>query len=143
MTTIKPSVFKDKAIQPSLLDVEKSLPGSFPHWKILIDFIYENYPDIKEEWTYSGKNYGWSFRLRSKKRVVMYFSPLQDCLRVGFALGQAATDAILSHSMVPSEIKIELMEAKAYREGRGLRIEVFTNDMIPIIKEIVVIKMNN
>jgi hypothetical protein len=92
-------------VQPSISDVEKLIPLIFPLWKELMDFIVSGYPDVVEEWCHSGKNYGWSFRIRSKKRVVMYFTPLEDSFRVAFTLGQAATDAVLSHPDVSFEWK--------------------------------------
>ena len=140
---IKPSIFMEKSVQPRLSDVEQTLPDSFPYWQEFINYITSNYPDVKEEWTHSGKNYGWSFRLRNKKRVVMYFSPIEDGLRVAFALGQAATDAVLVHPLIPVEIKKELLETKVYREGRGLRIKINQQDLIPVVKEIIKIKMDN
>jgi hypothetical protein len=140
---LKPGCFLEKAVQPSVSDVEKVIPRLFPLWKELMCYISDNYPEISEEWCHSGKKYGWSFRLRSKKRVVMYFTPLDDCFRVAFALGQAATDAVLSHPDVPFEWKKELLEATVYMEGRGLRIEVNDSAFLPVIKEIIKIKMAN
>lgn len=139
----KSSFFMDKAVQPRLSDVEQLMPEAYTYWKELIDYISGNYPDVQEEWTHSGKKYGWSFRLRSKKRVVMYFSPYSEGLQVGFALGQAATDAVLAHPDIPFELKKELLETKPYREGRGLRIMVTSINMISIAQEIIKIKMNN
>lgn len=55
---IKPSFFMDKAVVPLLSDVENLLPQNYPQWQKLISYVYENYPDIKEEWTHSGKSYG-------------------------------------------------------------------------------------
>jgi hypothetical protein len=73
----------------------------------------------------------------------MYFSPTEEGLRVAFALGQAATDAVLALPTVPIEIKKELLETKVYREGRGLRIKITQQDLIPVVKEIIKIKMDN
>jgi len=139
---LKPSIFIEKAVHPMLHDVEAIVPN-FLLWKELMQHVYENFPDVIEEWSHSGKNYGWSFRLRSKKRVVMYFVPLEDCFRVAFALGQAATDAILAHPNIPFEYKKELMETTVYREGRGLRITVIDQKIIHVIKDIIDIKMAN
>lgn len=140
---LKPSYFTEKAVQPSISDVEKVLTGMFHLWKELMDYIDTHYPEISEEWCHSGKKYGWSFRLRSKKRVVMYFTPLEGSFRVAFALGQAAVDAVLAHPDVPFEWKKELLEATVYMEGRGLRIGVNDSTFIPVIKEIIKIKMNH
>jgi hypothetical protein len=143
MAELRKSIFMEKLVKPSLRDVEKTNPASFHLWKELMEYISANYPEIAEEWTHSGKNYGWSFRLRSKKRVVMYFTPLDNSFRVAFSLGQAATNAVLAHTVIPFEIKKELLEAQVYMEGRGLRIEVNNHDQLPFIKEIIKIKMDN
>ena len=79
------------------------------------------------------------FRLRSKKRIVLYFSPLTTCLRVG----PGATDVILAHEQIPSEIKKELVEAKPYREGRPLRIEMIDLNLLAPVKEIIKIRMDH
>ena len=143
MVELKKSIFMEKLIQPTLSDVEKTNPKSFHLWKELMEFINVHYPAIAEEWTHSGKNYGWSFRLRSKKRVVMYFTPLDGSFRVAFSLGQFATDAVIADPAIPFEIKKELLEAQVYMEGRGLRIEVSGEEQLPVIKEIIKIKMDN
>jgi hypothetical protein len=143
MAELKKSIFMEKLVQPTPGDVEKTNPAGFHLWKELMDFIVANYPSIAEEWSHSGKNYGWSFRLRSKKRVVMYFTPLDNSFRVAFALGQAATDALLINPTIPPELKKELLEAPVYMEGRGLRIEITSVEQLPIVKEIIKLKMEN
>jgi len=68
---IEPSFFMDKSVEPRLSDIKALKPEAFPFWEQLIAFVYANYPKIKEEWTHPWKKHGWSFRLRSKKRVML------------------------------------------------------------------------
>jgi len=55
--------------------------------------------------------------------VIVYLLPRAGYFKSAFVFGQKATDEIMTGS-VASEIRQELASAKAYREGRGIRIQV-------------------
>jgi hypothetical protein len=56
---------------------------------------------------------------------------------------QAATDSLLINPSIPFEIKKELLDARVYMEGRGLRIEVSDKEQLPLKKEIIKLNMEN
>jgi hypothetical protein len=88
----------------------------------------EKYPTGLAEWNYPGKKYGWSYRIKDKKRAIIYFLPRDKYFKVAFVFGQKATDIVLA-SNISREIKTELEQATKYAEGRGIRIDI-KNDLI-------------
>ena len=89
-----------------------------------------------------GEKYGWSFRMKSKKRNIIYFLPKHNYFKVAFVFGQKAFDIVME-SGVNEFIKNELKEARVYGEGRGNRIHVKDNQILGDIKTLVRIKLEN
>ena len=102
----------------------------------------EPYPDGKAEWNFPGKKYGWSYRIKDKKRAILYFLPLDHYFKVAFVFGQKAFDQIME-SPISDRIKKELSEAPKYAEGRGIRIDVKDELILPDIKGLIEIKLKN
>jgi len=136
------SIFADKTKAPTKDDLIGSLASTYDLWVTLKDFVLEKYPLAKEEWNYPGVKYGWSFKIKDKKRAIIYLLPRDKYFKVAFVFGQKATDKILSSEISP-EIKSELKKAKVYAEGRGIRIDVVDNTNIASIKKLIEIKLAN
>jgi len=49
-------------------------------WHDLQEQIASRFAPLEEEWTYAGKNYGWSLRLKRKNRAVLYMTPCDGSL---------------------------------------------------------------
>ena len=136
------SIFQDKEVMPTEKDLVENLGNTYVLWKQIHDFVMIKYPKGLAEWNYPGKKYGWSFRIKDKKRAIIYFLPRDKFFKVAFVFGQKATDTILS-SNISSEIKTELEQAKQYAEGRGIRIDVKNEMILPDIKRLIEIKLDN
>lgn len=136
------SVFTDKAKKPSEKDVAEKLGSTYPLWKRLHAFVIERYPGGTEEWNYPGPKYGWSFRIKDKKRVLIYFLPREKYFKVALVFGDKATEAVL-HGNVSAAIKDELKQAKKYAEGRGIRIDVKKASVLPDIEQLIEIKLKH
>lgn len=136
------SVFTDKNIEPTKNDLKKVLGSTEPYWHELLHFTKNLYPGATEAWHYSGEKYGWSFRSSDKKRVLIYLLPRSGYFKVAFVFGAKATEAILK-STVSEKIRTELSGARAYAEGRGIRIEVKDNSIIGDIKQLLEIKISH
>ncbi|NQU32864.1 MAG: DUF3788 domain-containing protein [Bacteroidetes bacterium] len=136
------SVFMDKQIIPTNEDLLTNLGATYKFWTQLKEYIFEQYPDGKEDWNFPGKKYGWSFRIKDKKRAIMYFLPREGYFKVAFVFGQKALDIILETD-VDQNIKDNLLAAKKYAEGRGISIEVRDQSNISDIKKLVNIKLAN
>jgi len=118
------------------------LGNTFEMWESLERFTLENYPKAKTEWNFSGEKFGWSYRIKDSKRVILYLLPRDNFFKTAFVFGQKATDEILE-STISEAIKAELRAAKVYAEGRGIRIEVRDSLNIPAIQNLIKIKIAN
>ena len=136
------SIFMDKQIVPTNEELVTSLGATYKYWMQLKEYIFEQYPDGKEDWNFPGKKYGWSFRIKDKKRAIMYFLPREGYFKVAFVFGQKALDIILETD-VDQNIKDNLLAAKKYAEGRGISIEVRDQSNISDIRKLVNIKLAN
>ena len=135
------SVFMNKGIIPDDIDVQVELGEAYTFWKEIMDFVIMKYPKAAMEWSYSGSKYGWSFRLKDKKRVIIYLLPREKYFKVALVFGQKVYDLILD-SPISESIKTELAVARVYAEGRGIRIDVKDRVVLTDIKKLVEIKLS-
>ncbi len=136
------SIFQDKATIPTEENLIESLGNAYELWKHVQDIVMDLYPAGFAEWNYPGKKYGWSFRIKDKKRAIIYFLPRDKYFKLAFVFGQKATDLIMD-SDISTAIKEELEQAKKYAEGRGIRITIKDDLLIPDIKKLIEIKLSN
>ena len=136
------SIFVDKNLKPTTKDLEKGLGDTFHIWKSFEDFTKKNYPDATCEWNFSGEKFGWSYRIKDKKRVLIYLLPRDRFFKTAFVFGQKATSQIME-SDISESIKTELKIAKANAEGRGIRIEIKDQSNFEDIQKLIKIKISN
>lgn len=134
------SVFTDKNKTPNNNELIGSLGDTVVFWQLIRDYTFLKYPEAFEEWNFSGEKYGWSFRIKDKKRAILYFLPREKYFKVAFVFGQKAMDVIMKSSISDS-IKSELESARVYAEGRGIRIDIKDDLLINDIKELIDIKL--
>lgn len=134
------SVFPDKAIVPTEQALKLKLCDTYFLWTQIHEFVFEKYPAGMAEWNFPGKKYGWSYRIKDKKRAIIYFLPREGYFKVAFVFGQKAFDIIMDSS-IAENIKQELRDARKYAEGRGIRIAVTNASIISDIKKLVDIKL--
>ncbi|MDR1200441.1 MAG: DUF3788 domain-containing protein [Tannerellaceae bacterium] len=135
------SIFTDKQLNPTDEALEAVLGTSYAYWQELKKYVLFLYPKAAEEWSYT-KSGGWSFRMKDKKRAIIYLIPQDRYFKAALVFGQKATNEVMA-SPVAAEIKSELESAKVYAEGRGIRIEVRDEKMAEDIKILVDIKVRN
>jgi hypothetical protein len=136
------SIFTDKSKSPDNNELKKALTGNYKLWNEIKEYVIIKYPEAEEEWKYAGKSFGWGYRLKDKKRVLVYFMPCDKYFKVSFVFGQKAADEALSSS-ISKDIKDIISSAKVYAEGRGFRIDVLDKKIINDIKKLVDIKLAN
>ena len=130
----------DKSKQPTDSDVADVLGEAYPLWTELLVGIRNLVSGSVEEWTYSGKKYGWSLRIAYKKRPIIRIKPQAGFVSAGVLYGSVAYDAALAADL-PSETLAALREAVAYPEGRGIRIEVRAPEDISLVVKLATIKL--
>jgi len=136
------SLFTDKKITPTDDDLKKALGETFALWQLIVEFVHLCYANALDDWNYPGEKYGWSFRIKDKKRAIVYLLPRENCFKVAMVFGQKATDKIMESDIFES-IKTELAAARVYAEGRGIRIEITNENQLEDIKKMIDIKLRN
>ena len=118
-----------------------ALSDLFDIWIEIRLYVFDAYPKAVEEWNFQGQKYDWSFRIRDKKRAIIYLLPVEGFFTVAFVFGKYATDDALKSDISP-DIKDIISSATVYAEGRGFRIEVRNKDIVKHIKKLVDIKLS-
>jgi hypothetical protein len=134
------SVFPDKIPVPDQDMLKAALGSTYSIWLKIREIVFHRYPDAREEWNYPGLKYGWNFRIKDKKRAILYLLPRNGYFMVAFVFGKAATEQVLMSSVAES-IKEELSNARVYAEGRGIRIPVRDCSLLNDIEELISIKL--
>lgn len=136
------SIFDNKKNLPDQKELLSVLENTYKHWTEIKEFLKEEYSEVTGEWKYVGKNYGWGFRLRDKKRVVVYLTPCDGYFKFSILFCEKATAEALN-SNISKETKINIESSKVYAEGRGIRIDVKDSKPIKDIKKLIVIKLQH
>ncbi len=136
------SAFDDKSREPQAHEVAAVLGDTADLWSELIANIAARFDPLAEEWGFSGKKWGWALRLKHKKRAVLYMTPCDGFIVVGFALGQKAVDAA-HQSDLPQSILDTIDGSQKYAEGRAVRIEVRNAHDVRHVTRVAEIKMAN
>ena len=136
------SFFDDKEHQPKDCDLVEALAETQRYWDDLKSILVENFQPLSADWGFSGKKWGWSLRIKQKARTILYMTPRGGNFVVGFALGRKAVDA--AHATDLPRSVLELIDAAPkYAEGRGVRLEVRTEDDLRSVVRLADVKMAN
>lgn len=136
------SCFTDKSIVPDVEMLKKALGETYLLWCKIDEYVHQKYPKAAGEWNFPGQKYGWSFRIKDKKRAIIYLLPRENYFMVAFVFGQKATDEVMN-SNVSEFIKQELIDARVYAEGRGIRIDIKDDKLLTGIYTLIDIKLAN
>ncbi len=136
------SVFTDKNHTPSADDLANALGDTMQFWRAIEVFLLQKNPSATSEWHFSGPKFGWSFRIKDRKRVLIYLLPRSHFFKIACIFGATAMDQIVA-SDISEDIKTELKLAKKYAEGSGIRIDVRDPAILDDIKKLVAIKILN
>ncbi len=117
------SALDDKSVEPVASDVARVLGRSEELWFELIARMEASYGPLTEAWGFSGVKYGWSLRLKQKKRTILYLIPQSDTFLAGIVLGDRALSLLRRDDLSP-EVLNAIDEAPRYGEGTGFRIPV-------------------
>jgi hypothetical protein len=133
------SAFEDKTCPPDDRALATTLGRSGSLWKQLVADLEAAHGPLAEEWNFAGKAYGWSFRLREKKRVFVYLTPCRGHFLASFVLGEKACRAAHEEGL-PESVLARIDAAPKYAEGRGVRIPVRTRKDLEAIERLAEVK---
>ena len=136
------SAFDDKSHEPSAEELRRVLGRSAARWDELIAHLAAEQSPLDVAWTYAGANWGWSLRLKRKKRAILYLTPRERHFLAGFALGEKAV-AAAHQAKLPGPVLATIDGARKYAEGRAVRLEVRTKKDVSAAIELAAIKMAN
>jgi len=136
------SAFDDKSKKPGVGDLKRVLGRTSAHWDGLVTHIAAEYAPLDETWNFAGASWGWSLRLKQKKRTILYMTPCKGHFLVGFALGEKAVKAARA-ARLPDSVLAIVDEAKKYAEGRAVRIEIRGKKDVEIVRKLAAVKMAN
>ncbi len=114
------NVFLNKAAPPTAARIAKALKTTAAYWDELKRHV--DVP-VVEEWKYYGTSHGWTLKLLLKKRNLCFLTVCDGFFIAAFVLGDKGV-ALAEQSKLPAKLVSELVSAKRYAEGRGIRLEV-------------------
>jgi len=136
------SDFNNKLVMPD----EASLAAEIGESKEVLDricrFIIEETGQLTWEWKHYGQKSGWTLKLLSKKRNLLFVGPESGYFIIAFVFGDRAVEAVLK-SKLPEAIKNELLTARKYAEGRGIRFEIKDDRDLDSVLQLIRIKIAN
>jgi hypothetical protein len=136
------SFFDDKNKMPDDGMVAGALADTYPLWAELQSHVQSEYPNIAGEWKHYGKAAGWSYKLLSKKRNLLFFVPLDGCFRIRIVLGEKAV-ACAEAADLPDDIKDAIRAATLYTEGRSIDIDINHREQMETVEKLLRIKFDN
>jgi hypothetical protein len=136
------SAFDDRERKPGAGDLERMPGRTLTHWTSLIAHVADRYAPVDQTWNFAGEKWGWSLRLKRKKRTVLYMTPRRKHFLVGFVLGEKAVRAAHGSDLPGTTLDI-IDLAKKYAEGRGIRLEIRNRNDLETAKKLAAIKMQN
>ncbi len=135
------SAFGDKGAPPTEDELRHTLAAAAPLWKSLVAYVTETCAEVTEQWNFAGVKFGWSMRMRSKDRIVLYLIPQAGQVLVGIVLGPRAVAAAAGADL-PAEVREAIAAAPRYAEGTGLRLPVSSPEELPALFTLVALKLD-
>lgn len=96
--------------------------------------------DVTCEWKRYSKKGPWVMKVSEGERTLCYLVPRADQFGVTVVLGQRATDAALAGRVRPA-LHAAIRSAKAYAEGRSVKVLVTSTEDLAAIEELVAVKL--
>lgn len=139
---MQPKLFHDASFQPSDKWLADIYGKAWKYWETIRNHLHEDIGDIDEAWKFFYKKSGWVLPVRRKKRTLFWLRPYEGYFCITYWFGDRAVNEV-ERSDIPGTLICELKNARKYRIGRSLRIEVRKAQDISVVKKLIAIKMSN
>jgi hypothetical protein len=136
-----PNAFIGKTAPPTQNEIDAALGATADVWNQLLHWFAEQ-GVADQEWKSSSPKYGWSLRLKLKKRTIVYLATCNGCFRAAFVLGDRAVAAARQSDLSKTTLKL-LDEAPRYAEGTGVRLIVKATKDLASVRKLAAIKLAN
>jgi Protein of unknown function (DUF3788) len=135
-----PNAFIGKKEEPTAEDISAALGSSAKAWDQLVEELAQQHGVNIQEWKSYSPKYGWSMKLKLKKRTIVHLGPCKGYFQVAFILGDKAVQAALQSNLSKSTRKA-IQEAPRYPEGTGVRFLVKGPKDLAAVRKLAVIKL--
>ncbi len=135
------SALEDRALNPTADQLTRVLGPADDAWRHLVSRMDDRHGPLTVEWTFSGAKYGWSCRLRQKKRTILYLIPQDQAFLAGVVLGDRALAVLRRDDLSPGTREL-IDQAPRYGEGTGFRIPVESKTDCANVEVVVAAKMS-
>lgn len=136
------SIFDNKLILPNDLMLREELGETYQYLEQVVREIAKASGEVTPEWKHYGQKSGWTLKLFAKKRNILFVTPCHEYFLVSLVFGDRAVDAIIQ-STLPESIKQEVFMARKYAEGRGIQLEVKSQEQCEVVLDLVKIKITH
>ena len=102
------SILDDKSKKPRDANLAGVLGRAKDRWDELHALVGSQYAPVTQEWTFAGAKYGWSQRLKHKKRTILYLIPCRRHFLVAFVFGEKAVKAAHDSNLPASVLNVKL-----------------------------------
>ena len=140
--SLPPNPFVDVPHPPKPADIRRVLGRSAAAWDALRTNISEHFGQVTEDWAVPAKSYGWSLRLKLKKRTILHLGPRSKHFIAAVVLGEKAVAALRESALAPEVITM-VEHATRYPEGRVIRFEIRSKKETAVVVALAKIKMDN
>ena len=134
------SIFDNKLILPNELMLQEELGDTYQYLEQVKSEITKASGGVTPEWKHYGQKSGWTLKLYAKKRNILFVTPCHGFFLASLVFGDRAVDAIIQ-STLPDSIKQEVFAAPKYAEGRGIRLEVNSQEQCGVLLELIRVKI--
>jgi len=138
----RPNAFVGRTEKPTAKEVSAALGSSAKTWERLVDWLAKEHGVTIQEWKSYSPKYGWSMKLKLKKRTIVHLAPCEGCFRVAFILGDKAVKAAKESDLSKPVLKM-IEDAPRYPEGTGVRFVVKRIGDLAAIHKLAAIKLAN
>ncbi|MGB8232962.1 MAG: DUF3788 family protein [Methanobacterium sp.] len=130
--------FTNKNHKPTENEIFDVIALYRPLWDNLIDFIGHNY-NIKGEFKFYGKNFGWALRYRKSGRVLISLYPGKKGFMIQIILNGDEIKKALKLDL-DSETRKVIDETNPIREGKWIYLEVGPDTSLNDIKKLIMVR---
>jgi len=137
---MEPIVLTDPNVQPTDELIFSIIGENSVYWEKVIDYLYDNYSDIAEEWRFYSDGKSWLHRALRKKKTIYWIGVIKDTFRISFWFGDKA-EPVVEASNLPESIKEQFRNAKRYAHSRAVSIEMRSPEDFENVLKLIELKM--
>jgi hypothetical protein len=130
--------FLDKTRPPSPGEVKDALGECFPLWEGMLQFIEDTY-QLRVEFSYGGKNYGWNLWYRPGGKALVSLYPQENSFVAQVVLGKDQLEKALGLSLGEKVGKM-VQETPLLHDGKWLFISVDSQTDLQDVQRLLLVK---